>query len=223
MTTLWKHRHPAITVLDDTAGVGPIKHTRISFAGDAAYAAGGSLGIAKLLDAHFNERRTIIAAAPSGPNAGQLLEYTPRGKSIPATVVANAALFTAPNTFVSGQPVEFLADDVGNGNLPDPLLPAGLVAGTTYYVLATGLTSTTFEVSASQGAPRSLRPRRADSFRFAPAIGFSYASRARAPSRRSPIRAPRRTVSRSFRTEARARRAPSARLNIDDISKGSET
>ncbi len=143
----------ALTVVDDQAGVGPLKVTRVKFVGDSAYAAGGSLGFRAALRAAFNgEKREILSVSPAGPNGDSHLEYTTCGKELPATVVASTDLFTAAGSgFSANDPVQFYADDVGNDNLPAPKLPAGIVAGTTYYVIASGLTATAFKVSATLG------------------------------------------------------------------------
>jgi hypothetical protein len=146
----------AVTVLDDVASVGPVKHTRLKVVGDANYitAAGGSLGLADAINKAVGENRTYVAINPTGPNADRRPDYTPKGKELACSVTPATPLFSTgsiPHGLASGTPVKFLTDDVGNDNNPQPKLPTGLVAGTVYYVIATGLTTTAFEVSATIG------------------------------------------------------------------------
>ena len=62
--------------------------------------------------------------------------------SVVTISIASPGVVTVPNTCIAGQEVFFAT----TGSLP-----TGLTAGTTYYVIATGLSSTSFEVSASAG------------------------------------------------------------------------
>lgn len=63
----------------------------------------------------------------------------------PIISIASPAIITLPNTLVSGDTVVFSTTGA---------LPAAITAGTVYYVLASGLTSTTFEISATPaGSP----------------------------------------------------------------------
>jgi hypothetical protein len=78
----------------------------------------------------------------SGPCPESVLPGTlPPGNTV-ATVTASVAAISAANTFSAGMPVVF-AGSFGT--------VTGLTAGTTYYVSATGLSSTQFEVSATPG------------------------------------------------------------------------
>lgn len=61
---------------------------------------------------------------------------------IATTVTAGSATISANNNFIAGQPVQFTGSF---GTV------TGLGAGTTYYVSATGLSATQFEVSAANG------------------------------------------------------------------------
>lgn len=56
--------------------------------------------------------------------------------------IASPAVITQQNQFIAGQPVWFNTDGT---------LPTGLVAKTAYYVLATGLSASSFQVSATKG------------------------------------------------------------------------
>jgi hypothetical protein len=56
--------------------------------------------------------------------------------------IASPAVITVPNNCVAGQAVIFATSSA---------LPTGLTAGTTYYVIAAGLTTSAFEVSTSAG------------------------------------------------------------------------
>jgi hypothetical protein len=56
--------------------------------------------------------------------------------------IASPAVITVPNTCVAGQAIVFATSSA---------LPTGLTAGTTYYVISTGLSGTAFEVSTSAG------------------------------------------------------------------------
>jgi hypothetical protein len=55
---------------------------------------------------------------------------------------ASPAVITTSNSFAAGQPVVFLTAGY---------LPPGIVAGTTYYVIATGLSGSSFQISATPG------------------------------------------------------------------------
>lgn len=61
----------------------------------------------------------------------------------PCTIsIDSPCVITQSNSFVAGQPVHFYTTDT---------LPTGLEADTVYYVLATGLTSTSYRVSLTDG------------------------------------------------------------------------
>lgn len=73
--------------------------------------------------------------------------------SAAATFTASSASIAATNSFVAGQPVSFVnvggTANAGSGGTVG--LPAGLTAGQTYFVIATGLSGSAFEVSATPG------------------------------------------------------------------------
>lgn len=72
-------------------------------------------------------------------------------KSFPATctiTIANPAVITLNNhRFIQGQPVQFTTTGT---------LPTGLTAGTTYYVIRSGITTNTFQVSAQNPVLKTL-------------------------------------------------------------------
>jgi hypothetical protein len=156
----------AITILSDTAAAfGTPKLTRIKVVGDGAYVAGGSVGFADLFNTAVGETREILSMIGDGQEGDVHLEYTPRGPSVVATAVAatdlittvtpqplNAAAVPVAHGFAAGDPVEFRAVKNGtNANLPDGKLPSPLAEVTVYYVIASGLTTTAFKVSATSG------------------------------------------------------------------------
>ena len=83
---------------------------------------------------------------PAAGGPGQGLEAVTAGTNPPAavqaTVTAASAVISAANAFIAGQPVYFTGSF---GTV------TGLTAGTTYYVIATGLSATQFEVAATPG------------------------------------------------------------------------
>jgi hypothetical protein len=82
---------------------------------------------------------------------------TPAGTSgrAAATFTANNPSIAATNAFVAGQPVTFLnvggTANSGSPPLGAPGIPGGFTPASTYYVIATGLTTTHFEVSTTVG------------------------------------------------------------------------
>lgn len=75
------------------------------------------------------------------------LSWTPVSRLADCTITnASPGVVTYTNTFAANDPVVFAA---GSGTLP-----AELVAGTVYYVHATGLSGTSFSVSATAGGTR---------------------------------------------------------------------
>lgn len=144
----------AFTILEDKASVGPLKVTRFTVVGDGSYPTGGSVGLeAALRAAASGERRHIVAVLPIGNNGDSHLEHTPRGAEQDCTAVATTDLFSTPvaHGFSAGDAVRFYKKGNGNANLPDAALPGGLSEDTVYYVIATGLTTTAFEVSTTVG------------------------------------------------------------------------
>jgi len=135
----------AITVLDRVASVGPVTKTRIVMLGDSAYTAGGSYGFEAAFQAAVGRAEKVDDVRA----AGQVGDFLPKWNSpLPArSVVCDPATnkFTmsdgSAHGFKAGDAVEFGGTAV----------PAGLVAGTRYYVIATGMTKSVFEVSATVG------------------------------------------------------------------------
>jgi hypothetical protein len=77
-----------------------------------------------------------------GATLEQIVAGTNPPAGVVATVTAASAIIAAANSFTANQPVVF------SGSFGTV---TGLTAGTTYYVSATGLSSTQFEVSATPG------------------------------------------------------------------------
>lgn len=75
------------------------------------------------------------------------LSWTPVGRTASATISnASPGVITQTNTFVANEPVVF---STGAGTLPSQL-----VAGTVYYISATGLSGSAYSVSATPGGAR---------------------------------------------------------------------
>lgn len=90
---------------------------------------------------------TVITFAGTSDRLWQLnnTDFTWKNVSLPANcTISNAtpAVVTYTNTFAAGDPVIFSTTGT---------LPTGLTAGTTYYVIAAGLSGSAFEVSATVG------------------------------------------------------------------------
>lgn len=93
---------------------------------------------------------TIPIASPAVANktahglvAGSRVGFSIQPNKKPATIsVATPAVVTMVNTFVAGQPILFETTSA---------LPTGLTPGTTYYVIATGLSGASFQISATVG------------------------------------------------------------------------
>lgn len=91
---------------------------------------------------------TVITFAGTSDRLYQLnnTDFSWKNVSLPAAVAsisnASPAVITYANTFVAGDPVVF--STTGS-------LPTGLTAGTTYYVIAAGLSGSAFRVSATLG------------------------------------------------------------------------
>jgi len=92
----------------------------------------------------------LFAGIWDASSAGNFLyggPLTPAAQvTLAATAVASTDVITtqAVHGFVANDTVEFEAAE-------GTAIPAGLTAGTVYYVISTGLTTTAFEVSATQG------------------------------------------------------------------------
>lgn len=93
------------------------------------------VGAASGIEINPGESLTFDTTAP-------IFAYNNSNAPIATTVTAASAVITANNTFAADAPVVF-AGSFGT--------VTGLVAGTTYYVSATGLSGTQFEVSAAPG------------------------------------------------------------------------
>lgn len=85
----------------------------------------------------------VVTKTSHGLVAGSRVAFSILPNTKTATVsVASPAVVTMTNTFAAGQPIVFATTG---------RLPKGLVAGTTYYVIATGLSGSGFQVSATVG------------------------------------------------------------------------
>ncbi|MER9762425.1 hypothetical protein [Mesorhizobium sp. M0138] len=85
----------------------------------------------------------VVTKTSHGLVAGSRVAFSILPNTKTATVsVASPAVVTMTNTFAAGQPIVFATTG---------RLPKGLVAGTTYYVIATGLSGSSFQVSATVG------------------------------------------------------------------------
>ncbi|MER8861879.1 hypothetical protein NKI09_30205, partial [Mesorhizobium sp. M0757] len=85
----------------------------------------------------------VVTKTAHGLVAGSRVAFSILPNTKTATVsVASSAVVTMTNTFAAGQPIVFATTG---------RLPKGLVAGTTYYVIATGLSGSSFQVSATVG------------------------------------------------------------------------
>ncbi|MDE2470696.1 MAG: hypothetical protein KGL35_18620, partial [Bradyrhizobium sp.] len=72
------------------------------------------------------------------------------GSPIACTFTNSSASISATNSFTAGQQVAFFPAPVALGSSPGTL-PSNLTAGTVYYVISSGLSSSAFEVSATSG------------------------------------------------------------------------
>lgn len=143
-----------ITVVSESAAIGPLKFTQIEVVGDSAYPTGGSVGFQDALQNLVDERRQVVAVLNSGVNGDAHLEYTPQGPPIPITAVTPSTdlLSTGPTLhgLNSGDAVEFVRTNQGPQSTSDKM-PGGLAENVVYYVIASGLTTTAFKVSATVG------------------------------------------------------------------------
>lgn len=99
----------------------------------------------------------VVTKVAHGLVADSRISFSILPNKTAATIsVASPAVVTMANSFVAGQPIMFET----SGRLPVGITPAGpgvyaggggLTAGTTYYVLASGLSATEFQFSASVG------------------------------------------------------------------------
>lgn len=85
----------------------------------------------------------VVTSTAHGLSAGDPVVFNVPLNTTAATIsAANPAVVTMANTFSAGRPVKF--SSTGS-------LPYGIVPGTTYYVISTGLSGSQFEVSATVG------------------------------------------------------------------------
>lgn len=147
----------AVVILSklDSSNGGP-KFVRFSVVGDGTYPAGGSVGLSDLVAAACGDDREIFSARGDGPNGDIVLEYTPKGpRSVALTPSTSTDLFTtsdgSAHGLVSGDAVFFVARETANTGSP-AAVPGGIADELTpYYVIATGLTTSAFKVSATVG------------------------------------------------------------------------
>lgn len=112
-----------------------------------------------MLPAYWNtDTETTMAAAYAGISAavnvsGTSLTIVQNTFAGTLCTISNASpgVTSATNNFIADEPVTF---DPGNGTGTPGVLPTQYVAGTTYYVSATGLTSSAFSVAAAPGGAR---------------------------------------------------------------------
>lgn len=81
---------------------------------------------------------TTISLSVTGGALPAAISYIGTSQTVTATVALTNSSIAATNTFVANQPVVFRTSTVSN-----------IVAGTTYYVLATGLSGSAFQISAT--------------------------------------------------------------------------
>ncbi|CDX49241.1 hypothetical protein MPL1032_10276 [Mesorhizobium plurifarium] len=85
----------------------------------------------------------VVTKNGHGLVADSRVAFTILPKTKTATIsVASPAVVTMANTFAAGQPIVFQSTGA---------LPKGVTAGTTYYVIATGLSGASFQFSATPG------------------------------------------------------------------------
>jgi hypothetical protein len=104
-------------------------------------------------------RPTIVSVGPSLASSANDIStsQTPHGTAgqAAATFTASSASIAATNNFVAGQPVSFsnvggtAATTANFGPQGSVGLPTGIIQGETYFVLAAGLSGSTFEVAAT--------------------------------------------------------------------------
>ena len=85
----------------------------------------------------------VVTKAAHGLVAGSQVSFAILPNTKTATIsVASPAVVTMANSFVAGQPIVFATTGQ---------LPTGIVAGTTYYVIAAGLSGSSFQIAATVG------------------------------------------------------------------------
>ncbi len=85
----------------------------------------------------------VVTKVGHGLTANSRVSFSILQNTKPATIsVASPAVVTMANSFAAGQPVKF--ESTGR-------LPTGITSGTTYYVIATGLSGAGFQISATPG------------------------------------------------------------------------
>jgi hypothetical protein len=158
----------ALTLVEETvAGNGGPKFSRITLVGDGAYPAGGSLGFGIAFRAATKQRRKILQVANDGAGNGNTdLEYVHPGPALLTQVDPTTGLFTTYSlTSTLSTPIVAtpVAHNLSAGfavelnvqsdweQFQDGLLPNALAKDTLYYVIASGLTSTAFELSLTSG------------------------------------------------------------------------
>ncbi len=141
----------ALTIVEEVLFPnGPVWMSRVTLVGAGAYPAGGSLGLNIAYKNAVNQNRKVFKVEGAGNNGDVHFEYVSAGPLIDVAVVASTDVFTAgaAHNLSSGDAVEFELDDDGdvqNG------LQSPITENTLFYVIASGLTSTAFKVSATSG------------------------------------------------------------------------
>lgn len=117
----------------------PTSQFREILTGSRTYYVGANLGACTISIA----TPALITATGSNMVAGDPVVFqVPPNKALCTITTANPAVVSMTNTFAAGQPVQFSS----TGFLPYPIVP-----GTVYYVIATGLSGSSFEISTSVG------------------------------------------------------------------------
>jgi hypothetical protein len=124
---------------DGTYAVPPGSGGRTVLNASRTYFVGANLGACTITIA----TPAVVSLTAHGLSANDPVVFqVPQNRTVATISAANPVVVTMANTFAAGQPVSFLS----TGNLP-----AGLVQGTTYYVIAAGLSGSQFEISATVG------------------------------------------------------------------------
>lgn len=85
----------------------------------------------------------VVSLTSHGLSVADAVVFSvPQNRSAFTMTAANPGVVSMTNTFAAGQPVKFYSTGT---------LPAGLAQGTTYYVIAAGLSGSAFQVSATVG------------------------------------------------------------------------
>ncbi|MDR3468686.1 MAG: hypothetical protein P4M07_22375 [Xanthobacteraceae bacterium] len=116
-----------------------VSSARTVLKANATYYVGANLGAVSISIAS----PAVVTLASHGLQVNDPVVFqVPENRTLVTISEASPAVVTMTNNFVAGQPIQFQS----TGFLPYPL-----VAGTTYYVLSTGLSGSSFEISTTPG------------------------------------------------------------------------